>query len=263
MESLPAHMNGNIQWLYNGAELPPLSDEDAKLVMDVADPLLLLRREFQSKIKVEIFDSYSVFKHNFQILKEVSSKIPTIPISNISLMLLFEDSCKVLSVALSDMTDKIIALLKLIPSKYMGLFKSTALKKLIADFSTSDPAKAPLYTDVLTRHEEISKKLFKYGMNAQGQPLSKNFELIKDDLFARKKNINEYRDNVAAHVNHEQKTYQPKWIELEEFMAYFETLVSDMYFLAVYGNANLSIKLAGQGLKQEQTVMWFCKGLSL
>ena len=130
MKTLPDIFNGNIQWLYNGTELPSLSKEDMEFVLANLDPNLLLRDEFTKKIKKEILDPYAVFKHKFITLKNIDERLPGISISNITLILLFEDSCKTIAISLSDIVDKTIALLtKFIPSKYIVLYRKNPLKK--------------------------------------------------------------------------------------------------------------------------------------
>ena len=138
MKNLPPPLNRNIHWLYNGSELSSLSDEHRKYVIDHLDPWLLLREEFEQKLKTEIFDPYNVFKHKFQVIRA-----------------------------------------------------------------------------------------------------------------------------IAAHVNHKIYTYLPQWTEIEEFMIYFEELVSDINFLATYRNSSLNEVLTGLGIKHEQTVELFCTALGL
>jgi hypothetical protein len=194
METLPPFLNGTIDWRYNGAELPPLTGEHVKFITENYGVHYSLREEFSNRIKSEIFDPFDILKHKFGILVTVAQKLTNIPIRNVSLILLFEDLCKFIPITLSDITKKTLSLIDSIPSKYTCLFKKTPLKKLVTAQVNADPISKSEYLDCLSRHEELSKAFFPFGLNEQGQPHIKNFKKIRDDIFERRKFINDYRD---------------------------------------------------------------------
>jgi len=261
MKTLPPSLNGNIQWLYNAAELRPLTEEDIKFVVDNLDPYLLLRDEFSQKIKTEILDPFDVLKHKFQMLWSIAERLPNISVQNISLILLFEDLCKFISISISDITDKMISLIKSITSKYTCLFKKTPLKKLVDALGNVDSTNKTQYSNLLDRHKQLSQEFFKLGLNDQGQPRPENFEVIKNELFEKRKKINDYRDTIAAHVDHKNPGYQPHWEEVKHYIDYLENLICNFYFLATYrGYGN---PLDGAGIKSKETIEWFCQELVL
>ena len=207
MKTLPPFLNGTIDWLYNGDELHPLTEEHVKFIIENLDVHYLLREEFSNRIKSEIFDPFDILKHKFGILISVAQKLSNIPIQNVSLILLFEDLCKFIAISLSDITDKTLFLINSITSKYTCLFKKTPLKKLVEAQGNADPVRKNEYLACLSRHEQLLKVFFKFGLNEQGQPRAENFEEIRNDLFERRKIINDYRDRVAAHVDLKNPAY--------------------------------------------------------
>jgi hypothetical protein len=260
MRTLPPFLNGNIQRLYNGAELRPLTTEDIQFVLDNLDAHYLLREEFSQKIKSEILDPFDILKHKLQILQPVALRLPDISVNNVSLALLFEDLCKFLSISIADITDKLIDLIKLITSQYICLFKKTSLKKLVEAFGNADSANKAHYSDLLGRHKQRTQEFFKFGLNEQGQPYSKNFEEIKSELIEKRKKINDYRDTVAAHVDLEKPIYLPRWEEIQHYIEYLENLICNLYFLGTYrGYGN---PLEGPGIKGKETIEWFCQGFT-
>lgn len=109
------------------------------------------------------------------MLVAVAQNLPNIPIHNVSLILLFEDLCKFIAISLSDITDKTLYLINSITSKYTCLFKKTPLKKLVEAQGNADPVRKSEYLACLSRHEQLSKVFFKFGLNEQGQPRAENF----------------------------------------------------------------------------------------
>jgi hypothetical protein len=75
MKTLPTYLNGNIQWLYNGSELPILSKEGNDFIIANLDPQLILREEFNDKFRKEILDPYSLLKYNISNIKNCCRKI--------------------------------------------------------------------------------------------------------------------------------------------------------------------------------------------
>lgn len=261
MKTLPPSLNGTIDWLYNGAELHPLTEEHVKFIIEKLDVHYLLREEFSNRIKSEIFDPFDILKHKFGILVAVAENLPNISVQNVSLILLFEDLSKFIAISLSDITDKTLSLINSITSKYTCLFKKAPLKKFVEAQDNADPVRKSKYLDCLSRHEELSKVFFKFGLNEQGQPLAKNFEEIRNDLFKRRKVINDYRDRVAAHVDRKNPAYQPEWKDVKIYIDYLEEVISNLYFLSTY--RSYGDPLRGAGIKSEETIKWFCKGISL
>lgn len=261
MKTLPPVLNGTIEWLYNGAELHPLTEEHVKFITENLDVHYLLREEFSNRIKSEIFDPFDVLKHKFEILVAVAQHLPNIFIQNVSLVLLFEDLCKFIAISLSDITDKTLSLINSITSKYTCLFKKTPLKKLVEAQSNADPARKNEYLACLSRHEQLSKTFFKFGLNGQGEPRAVNFEEIRNDLFEKRKIINDYRDRMAAHVDLKNPAYQPEWTEVKIYIDYLEEVISNFYFLSTY--RGYGHPLGGAGIKSKETIEWFCKGLRL
>lgn len=259
MKTLPTHLNGNIQWLYNGSELPSLSKEDNDFVIANLDSQLMLREEFNDKFRREILDPYSLLKYKFPILRAVAERLPELEIQNITLALLFEDLCKAISISLSDIVDKTIRLTRLIESGYLILFIKRPLRKMVEEFSKSDPNRKNEYVNLQNQYDRVSRDFFKLGLNDQGQPFSKNFENIRNELFVKREKINDYRDNIAAHISHDKTIHLPTWLEIEEFMNYIESLISNIYFLGTY--RCWGDDLDGAGLKSKETVAWFFKGL--
>ena len=72
MKTLPPFLNGTIDWRYNGAELPPLTEEHVKFITENYDVHYSLREEFSNRIKSEIFDPFDILKHKFGILVTVA-----------------------------------------------------------------------------------------------------------------------------------------------------------------------------------------------
>lgn len=249
MKTLPAYLNGNIQWLYNGNELRPLTEEDTKFVVDNLDSLLLLRNEFTQKIKTELLDPFDILKHKFKVLNSITENLNKIDVRNITLFLLFEDLCKFMSISLSDITDKIISLTKVIPSKYLSLYKNKSLVKLVEALEVSDNVNATQYSNILHRHKRILMEFFKLGLNDKGQPLPKNFEELRNELFQKRKKINDYRDNIAAHVNHKTAVYQPQREEVKQYIDYLENIIFCIYFLATYRSYGNDLDGAGVKLR--------------
>ena len=261
MKTLPPFLNGTIDWLYNGAELHPLTEEHVKFITENLDVHYLLREEFSNRIKNEIFDPFDILKHKFGILVTVAQNLPNIPIRNVSLILLFEDLCKFIAISLSDITDKTLSLINSITSKYTCLFKKTPLKKLVEAQGNADPVRKNEYLACLSRHDQLSKVFFKFGLNEQGQPRAENFEEIRNDLFERRKIINDYRDRVAAHVDLKNPAYQPEWKDVKLYIDFLEEVISNLYFLSTY--RSYGHPLGGAGIKSKETIEWFCKGISL
>lgn len=261
MKTLPPVLNGTIDWLYNGAELHPLTEEHVKFITENLDAHYLLREEFSYRIKSEILDQFDVLKHKFEILFAVAQRLPNISIQNVSFILLFEDLCKFIAISLSDITDKTLFLIKSIPSKYTCLFKKTPLKKIVEAQSSADPARKSEYLACLRRHEQLSKTFFKSGLNGQGQPRAENFEEIRNDLFEKRKIINDYRDRMAAHIDLKNPAYQPEWAEVKTYIDFLEEIISNLYFLSTY--RSYGYPLGGAGIKSKETIEWFCTGLSL
>jgi hypothetical protein len=104
MKTLAPFLNGTTDWLYNGAELHPLTEEHVKFITENLDVYYLLREEFSNIIKSEIFDPFDILKHKFGIVIAVAQSLPNIPIQNLSLILLFEDLCKFITISPSDIT---------------------------------------------------------------------------------------------------------------------------------------------------------------
>jgi hypothetical protein len=77
MKTLPPFLNGTIDWLYNGAELHPLTEEHVKFITENLDVHYLLREEFSNRIKSEIFDHFDILKHKFEILVTVAQNLCT------------------------------------------------------------------------------------------------------------------------------------------------------------------------------------------
>ena len=50
MKTLPPFLNGTIDWLYNGAELHPLTEEHVKFITENLDVHYLLREEFSKAL---------------------------------------------------------------------------------------------------------------------------------------------------------------------------------------------------------------------
>ncbi|MCB1068559.1 MAG: hypothetical protein KDK56_10300 [Simkania sp.] len=169
--------------------------------------------------------------------------------------------CKFIPITLSDITKKTLSLVDSISSKYTSLFKKTPLKKLVSAQVNADPINKSEYLDCLSRHEELSKAFFPFGLNEQGQPHTKNFKKIKDDIFERRKFINDYRDRVAAHVDLKNPPYQPEWKDIKIYIDYLEEVLSNLYFLSTY--RTYGYPLGGAGIKDKETMEWFCKGISL
>ena len=259
MKTLPTHLSGNIQWLYNGSELPTLSKENNDFIIANLDPQLILREEFNDKFIKEILDPYSLLKHKFQTLRVIAEKLPEIEIQNITLALLFEDLCKAISISLSDIVDKTIQSTRLIESVYLILFTKRSLRKIVEEFSKCDSNRKNEYINIQNHYDLVSRDFFKLGLNDHGQPYSKNFENIRNELFVKREKIKDYRDNVAAHISYDKIIYLPTWLEMEAFMKYIESLISNIYFLGTYrGWGN---DLDGAGLKSKETIEWFSKGL--
>lgn len=261
MKTLPPFLNGTIEWQYNGTELSPLTEEHVKFITENLDAHYLLREEFSNRMKSEIFDSFDILKHKFEILCTIAQNLPNILIQNISLILLFEDLCKFIPIALSDITDKTLSLINSIPSKYTCLFKKTPLKKLVAAQSNTNLVRKSEYLAYLSRHEQLTKEFFKFGLNEQGQPRAENFKEIKNDLFEKGKIINDYRDRIAAHVDLKNPAYQPEWKDVKNYIDYLEKVIADLYFLSTY--RSYGYPLGGEGIKSKETIEWFCKGVSL
>lgn len=179
MKTLPPFLNGTIDWLYNGAELHPLTEEHVKFITENLDVHYLLREEFSNRIKSEILDPFDILKHKFEILVTVAQNLPNISIRNVSLILLFEDLCKFITISLSDITQKLLSIINSIISKYRCLFKNSPLKKLVEVFSNADSVRKSEYLTCLIRHEQLSKTFFKFGLDEQEQPRVENFEEIK------------------------------------------------------------------------------------
>ena len=78
------------------------------------------------------------------------------------------------------------------------LFKKTPLKKLVEVQSNADPVRKNEYLACLTRHEQLSKIFFKFGLNEQGQPRAENFEEIRNDLFEKRKIIKLQRSGCSS-----------------------------------------------------------------
>lgn len=261
MKTLPPFLNGTIDWLYNGAELHPLTEEHVKFITENLDVHYLLREEFSNRMKIEIFDPLDILKHKFGILVAVAQNLPNISIRNISLILLFEDLCKFITISLSDITKKLLSIINSIASKYRCLFKNFPLKKLVEVFSNADSVHKNEYLTCLIRHEQLTKLFFKFGLDEEEQPRVENFEEMKNGLIEKRKIVKDYRDRIAAHNDLENQPHQPEWKEVKLYMDYLEEVISNLYFLSTY--RSYGYPLGGAGIKSKETVEWFCKGISL
>ncbi len=252
MKTLPPFLNGKIEWLFNGSKRPLLKEEHTKFIIDNLDVHYLLREEFSNKIKIEILDPLDIVKHKFQILAIVAQSLPNISVRNISLMMLFEDLCKFIPISLSDITDKTLSLINSINSKYTCLFKKTPLEKLVEVSNNTNSVHKNLYSTHLIRYKQLTKEFFKFGLNEQGQPRPENFVEIKNALFEKRKIINAYRDQIAAHVDLENPTYQPEWEEVQLYIDYLAKVIYNLLFLSTY--QDYGNPLGGIGIKSKETI---------